>query len=189
MAIRLGLGKLLPAARSAVLALALLAVACDGGPAEPSTTPQGTIRAENATQAPLLPIFADELPAMDPATFGRLLEQLKGTPVIVNFWGSWCPPCKDEMPRLVAAHREFGDRVQFVGVDILESRGEARSFMREYHMTFPSVFDPPDEIKGSLGQFGQPTTIFLRADGTFEFAWGGPISETMLRKHLTAIAG
>lgn len=170
-------------------ALPLIAATCDGGPVEPSTTPHGTIRAENATEAPLLPTFADELPLMDPATFGKLLEQLKGTPVVVNFWGSWCPPCKDEMPRLVAAHAEFGDRVQFVGVDILESRDEAQAFMREYHMTFPSVFDPPDDIKGSLGQFGQPTTMFYRADGTFEFAWGGPISETMLRKHLTAIAG
>jgi cytochrome c biogenesis protein CcmG, thiol:disulfide interchange protein DsbE len=181
----------------AILAFALLAAGCDRAPDERSPTPQGTrsptpqgtIRAENATEAPLLPTFADELPTMDPDTFGRLLEQLEGTPVLVNFWGSWCPPCKDEMPRLVAAHREFGDRVQFLGVDILESREEARAFMRDYHMTFPSVFDPPDEIKGSLGQFGQPTTIFYRADGTFEFAWGGPISEAMLHKHLTAIAG
>ena len=173
----------------AVLALALVAMTCGGGPAEPSGASQGTIEAKNATEAALLPTFADELPPMDPATFGRLLEQLKGTPVLVNFWGSWCPPCKDEMPRLVAAHREFGDRVQFVGVDILESRDEARAFMRQYDMTFPSVFDPPDDIKGSLGQFGQPTTMFFRADGTFEFAWGGPISEAMLRKHLTAIAG
>ena len=125
---------------------------------------------------------------MDPDSFERLLAELEGTPVLVNFWGSWCPPCKDEMPRLVAAHQEFGDRVQFLGVDIIDNREEARLFMEEFEMTFPSVFDVPDAIKTSLGQFGQPTTVFFRADGSFEFAYAGPISENTLRRHLEAIA-
>jgi cytochrome c biogenesis protein CcmG/thiol:disulfide interchange protein DsbE len=136
----------------------------------------------------MLPTCADALPAMDPDSFGRLLSQLEGTPVLVNFWGSWCPPCKDEMPRLVAAHDEFGDQVQFVGVDIIDNREEARGFMEDYDMTFPSVFDPPDAIKTSLGQFGQPTTVFFRADGSFEFAYAGPISEDILHRHLEAIS-
>ena len=55
-------------------------------------------------------------------------------------------------------------------------------------MTFPSVFDLPDAIKTSLGQFGQPTTVFFRADGSFEFAYAGPIPENILRRHLEAIA-
>jgi cytochrome c biogenesis protein CcmG/thiol:disulfide interchange protein DsbE len=126
---------------------------------------------------------------MDPDGFQRLLGQLEGTPVLVNIWGSWCPPCTDEMPRIVAAHREFGDRVQFIGVDILDSRPEAVAFMREFGMTFPSVFDVPDAIKPSLGLFGQPVTVFYRADGTFSFAWTGPISPDRLRRNLRAIAG
>jgi thiol-disulfide isomerase/thioredoxin len=117
-----------------------------------------------------------------------LLSELEGTPVLVNFWGSWCPPCKDEMPRLVAAHDEFGDRVQFLGVDIMDNREDAKLFMEEYGMTFPSVFDVPDVIKTSLGQFGQPTTVFFRADGSFEFAYAGPIGENILGKHLERIA-
>jgi cytochrome c biogenesis protein CcmG/thiol:disulfide interchange protein DsbE len=168
-----------------LLLVATSAVACGG--VTPDQQPVGTIPAANAAEAPLLPTSADALPTMDPATFGRLLDQLRGTPVLVNFWGSWCPPCRDEMPRLVAAHREFGDRVQFLGVDVLDSRDGAESFMKEFGMTFPSVFDPPDAIKGSLGQFGQPTTVFYRTDGTFAFAWAGPISERVLRRHLAAI--
>ena len=167
-------------------ALALLA-ACDGSPVDPPAT--GTIPAVNAAEAPLLPRYADALPTMDPDTFERLLAQLEGTPVLVNFWGSWCPPCKEEMPRLVAAHHEFGDRVQFLGVDIIDSRQEAGAFMEEYGMTFPSVFDVPDAIKTALGQFGQPTTIFFRSDGSFEFAYAGPIPEDVLRRHLARIAG
>ena len=160
--------------------------ACGQEPVEP---PAGAIPAENAVTAPLLPRFADTLPAMDPETFDRLLSQLEGTPVLVNFWGSWCPPCKEEMPRLVEGHREFGDRVQFLGVDILDARDEATAFMTEFGMTFPSVFDVPDAIKTSLGQFGQPTTVFFRADGTFEFAYAGPIPETVLHRHLENIVG
>jgi cytochrome c biogenesis protein CcmG/thiol:disulfide interchange protein DsbE len=169
----------------ALLAGLALVASCTGEP-EPSA-PAGTIPARNATEAALLPEFADALPAMDPDTFERLLEQLQGTPVVVNFWGEWCPPCHEEMPRLVAAHREFGDRVQFVGVDVLDSRTQAKSFMKRFGMTFPSVFDVPDAIKTPLGLFGQPATAFFRTDGTLDFAYTGPISEDILRRQLKAI--
>jgi cytochrome c biogenesis protein CcmG, thiol:disulfide interchange protein DsbE len=165
----------------------MLLVSCE---ADRSTDPPaGSVPAQNATEASLLPKFADQLPTADPETFERLLGQLEGTPVVVNFWGSWCPPCREEMPRLVAAHHEFGDRVQFLGVDIIDSRTEARAFMEEFEMTFPSVFDVPDSIKTSLGQFGQPVTVFFRSDGTFSFAYTGPILEDDLHRHLEAIAG
>jgi cytochrome c biogenesis protein CcmG/thiol:disulfide interchange protein DsbE len=179
-----------PASRrlTALLVGLLVLVACDR-PEPPPDPPACTIPAQNAVEAPLLPVCADTLPAMDPDSFERLLSQLEGTPVLVNFWGSWCPPCKEEMPRLVEAHREFGDRVQFLGVDIFDARDEATAFMEEYGMTFPSVFDPPDAIKTSLGQFGQPTTVFFRADGSFAFGYAGPISERTLRRHLGEIAG
>ena len=170
----------------ALVAGLVLLVSCGSDPVP--TSPAGTVPAKNAAEAPLLPEFADALPASDPEAFERLLGQLEGTPVLVNFWGSWCPPCRVEMPRLVAAHAEFGDRVQFLGVDILDSRTEARAFMEEFEMTFPSVFDVPDAIKTSLGQFGQPVTVFFRSDGTFSFAYTGPIPEDDLRRHLEAIA-
>jgi thiol-disulfide isomerase/thioredoxin len=171
---------------TALLAGLALLAACTGEPE--SSSPAGTIPARNATEAALLPEFADALPAMDPDTFQRLMGQLHGTPVVVNFWGEWCPPCHVEMPRLVAAHHEFGDRVQFVGVDVLDSRTQARSFMEQFGMTFPSVFDVPDAIKTPLGLFGQPVTAFFRADGSLDFAYTGPIAETILRRHLEAIA-
>jgi thiol-disulfide isomerase/thioredoxin len=165
--------------------LTLLSVACERVPGD---QPSPSVSASNATQASLLPRTADELPEMDPAAFSRLLGELQGTPVLVNFWGAWCPPCHDEMPRLVAAHREFGDRVQFVGVDILDSRPEARAFIADYDMAFPSVFDPPDAIKTSLGQNGQPVTVFYRRDGGFYSSYVGPIPEDLLRRNLRAIA-
>jgi cytochrome c biogenesis protein CcmG/thiol:disulfide interchange protein DsbE len=173
----------------AVVVGLLVLVACDPPGSPPDPPPTCTIPSRNAAEALLLPVCADALPAADPESFERLLTQLDGTPVLVNFWGSWCPPCREEMPRLVAAHDEFGDRVQFLGVDIMDDRTEAKRFMEEYGMTFPSVFDVPDAIKTSLGQFGQPTTVFFRADGSFEFAYAGPIGDNVLRKHLEIIAG
>jgi cytochrome c biogenesis protein CcmG, thiol:disulfide interchange protein DsbE len=170
----------------ALLCLLVLSVACDRGPTDLESP---SVSASNATQAPLLPRTADELPDSDPERFGRLLEELEGTPVLVNFWGSWCGPCKEEMPRLVAAHREYGDRVQFVGVDILDSRSDARAFIAEHAMAFPSVFDPPDSIKDSLGQLGQPVTVFYRRNGEFFTSYTGPIPGDLLRRNLRAIAG
>jgi cytochrome c biogenesis protein CcmG, thiol:disulfide interchange protein DsbE len=172
------------------LVAALVAGACasdpPGAPPEPGFEP--SVPARNATEAPLLPRYADALPAADPATFATLLEQLRGAPVVVNVWGSWCPPCRDEMPRLVRAHREHGDRIQFVGIDILDSRSEARTFIDEFGIEFPSVFDVDDAIKPSLGQFGQPVTIFYDRQGEQVRAWAGPISDERLRSYLRAIA-
>jgi cytochrome c biogenesis protein CcmG/thiol:disulfide interchange protein DsbE len=175
--------------RSLLAGLALLAACGTEPPPElsPGTSP-GTIAADNAAEAPLLPRFADALPAMDPDTFQRLLGQLRGTPILVNVWGSWCPPCREEMPRLVAAHRQIGGRVQFLGIDIQDSRTEAKAFMEEFGMTFPSVFDPPDAIKTSLGQFGQPVSLFFRRDGSLSFAWAGPIPDDLLGAQLERIA-
>lgn len=173
--------------RLALLCLLTLAVACGRAPAGVSRSP--SVSASNPATASLLPDSVDGLPTSDPERFRRLLDELRGTPVLVNFWGSWCPPCDEEMPRLVAAHRQFGDRVQFIGVDILDSRPEARAFIAEHGITFPSVFDPPDAIKTSLGQVGQPVTVFYRADGSFFASWAGPISEDRLHRNLRAIAG
>jgi thiol-disulfide isomerase/thioredoxin len=171
--------------RCALLLLLALPMACDRGPADLSPS----VSASNAAETSLLPRTADELPDSDPERFDRLLEELEGTPVLVNIWGSWCPPCHDEMPRLVAAHQEFGDRVQFIGIDIEDSRSEARTFIAQYDMMFPSVFDPPDAIKDSLGLFGQPVTVFYRPNGEFFTSYVGPIPEDLLRRNLRAIAG
>lgn len=170
-------------------AVAVLGSGCSSAPEPPAPGDRPTVVAVNAAEAPLLPRHADALPAFDPERFRTLLDQLQGTPVLVNVWGSWCPPCREEMPRLVAAHAAFGDRVQFLGVDILDSRPEATAFIEEHGMRFPSVFDVDDAIKPSLGGFGQPVTMFFDRDGAFVTSWAGPIPEDRLRRNLRAIAG
>jgi len=160
-----------------VLVLAIIAVACSKDEGAPPSA-----------SGPLLPTDPYELPTFDLASYRALLAELRGTPVLVNVWGSWCPPCRDEAPLLAAAHAEYGDRVRFLGVDILDEREAARRFMREFGWTYPSVFDLPRAIPDGLGLLGQPVTLFYDASGELVDTWSGPIPEEALTERLEAIS-
>jgi cytochrome c biogenesis protein CcmG/thiol:disulfide interchange protein DsbE len=136
--------------------------------------------AQNAVTAPLLPTHVAELPTFDVQTYQELLTQLRGTPVVVNVWAAWCGPCQAEAPLLHAASGTFGDRVQFLGVDILDSRDGARGFIDEHGLTYPSVFDPSGAIRDSFGMIGQPVTVFYDADGDVTSTWEGQLTQTAL---------
>lgn len=88
-----------------------------------------------------------------------------GQPVVVNVWASWCPPCRREMPALAAAHRRFGDRVAFLGVNHQDTRDLAVDLLDETGVTYPSGYDPEGSVALDYGLFGMPTTIFIAADG------------------------
>ena len=163
--------------RAALLACAIAATlgACAGD--GPTASPTG----------PLLPDTATELPAMDPATFEAMINQQRGTPVVVNFWASWCPPCREETPDLVAAHRRWGDQVRFIGVDLSDDRGGATSFITDYAVPYPSVFDPTNAIAVAYGLFSPPATLFFDADGTLVETVPGQISAHDLETNIEAI--
>ena len=136
-----------------------------------------------------LPADPFALPEFDKAAYERMLARLHGTPVLVNIWASWCGPCRQEAPFLAAASRTYGDRVQFVGVDILDARDSARAFMRASGWAYPSVFDPSAAIRNGLGVLGQPATLFYDADGALVKRWLGPLTEQALTSNLERIAG
>jgi len=162
-----------------VLVLALVAGACsDGG---------GSGSGPSAATGSLLPTDPYALPAFDMASYDSLLSQLHGTPVVVNVWASWCGPCRDEAPRLADAQAAYGDRVQFLGVDILDERASARRFMHEYGWTYPSVYDLPGSIRDGLGLLGQPVTLFYDASGKLVATWTGPLTDDALRENLDLI--
>jgi thiol-disulfide isomerase/thioredoxin len=161
------------------MTLALIAFACST-----TSVPRGV---GTSTGGPLLPATPTALPEFDAARFHQLLAQLHGKPVVVNIWASWCGPCVVEAPGLARLAREYGTRVQFLGVDVLDQRSAAQAFIRMYGWTYPSVFDPIGAIRNDLGFVGQPVTLVFDATGKRTFAASGAVDESQLRKELNAV--
>jgi thiol-disulfide isomerase/thioredoxin len=161
--------------RFLALALALAALAgCGRG-------------AEQEGDGVSLPADPLELPQYDLARYRALLAELEGTPVLVNFWGSWCPPCENEAPFLAKVSEEFEGEVQFLGVDILDSREPARDFIQRHDWQYPSIFDPTAAIRDGLGYIGQPITLIYDRDGELAWEWVGEVSEKQLREEIGAV--
>jgi cytochrome c biogenesis protein CcmG/thiol:disulfide interchange protein DsbE len=173
--------------QSSFLLVALLATAATcGGSSDPPDAAHAGPPAQNAVTAPLLPTHVAELPTFDVQTYQELLTQLRGTPVVVNVWAAWCGPCQAEAPLLHAASQTYGDRIQFLGVDILDSLDGARGFIHDHGLTYPSVFDPSGNIRDSLGVIGQPVTIFYDAEGNVAQQVEGQLSQTALDQGIHA---
>jgi cytochrome c biogenesis protein CcmG, thiol:disulfide interchange protein DsbE len=123
---------------------------------------------------------------------GRI-EALRGYPVVVNVWASWCGPCRFEFPTLQRMSADYGKRVAFLGVDSQDSEDAARSFLSEAPVPYPSYADPDEEIKESLGaSFGLPDTAFYDREGELVYLKQGPYTdESELRADIErcALAG
>jgi len=98
---------------------------------------------------------------------GKLsLASYRGRPVIINFWASWCIPCKEEAPLLESVWKQYRGRgLVVLGVDINDVRGEARRFARENRMSYPLVYDGPGETTTDYGLTGVPETFFVARSG------------------------
>jgi cytochrome c biogenesis protein CcmG/thiol:disulfide interchange protein DsbE len=99
---------------------------------------------------------------------------LRGRPVVVNAWASWCGPCRFEMPYFARTAVRFGRRVAFLGVNADDTNGDARAFLRGHWVPYPSYVDPHDEIAHAIGvRAGLPTTVFYGRDGKVAFVHQG----------------
>ena len=92
---------------------------------------------------------------------------LRGKPVVLNLWASWCVPCRREAKVFEAAHQKYGDRVHFVGVNVRDDIDDALDFVQEFGVTYPNVFDEGHRFADALGNAGLPETFFLNADWHF----------------------
>ncbi|GGX83439.1 TlpA family protein disulfide reductase [Streptomyces minutiscleroticus] len=138
-----------------------------------------------------------DAPKLDGETLdGRTLDvsDYKGKIVVLNVWGSWCPPCRAEAPNFVKVSEDLKDEgVQFVGINTRDtSKGPAREFEKDYDVAYPSLYDPTGKLilrfpKGSLNPQTIPSTVVLDRDGRIAARSLSPLSEKNLRKMLKPI--
>ena len=168
--------RVLPAV--AVASLLLGGCSSDGGP-EPAPEPEvpHSLRAcpeqtdEPAADGGALPDLAFDCPGG-----GELdLALAPGAPTVVNLWGSWCTPCREELPLLQEFADVAGERVHVVGLISRDGVPQADSFAADAGVTFPNAFDGEGELMAQLGLNGLPYTAFIAADGTLTHSQLGPV--------------
>jgi thiol-disulfide isomerase/thioredoxin len=113
----------------------------------------------------------------------RLLDY-QGKPVVLNFFGSWCPPCLREMPDFQAVADRYKGRVAFVGVTVSDTRPQAEEVLRRTGVTYPAAFDPENKVALAYGLTGMPTTVFISPKGELLERAQGEINEPQLEKIL-----
>lgn len=142
-----------------------------------------------------LPIVVIDEPA-PPATLTRLgggsvTIPIKGRPMLLNVWASWCTECRKEHPLLMAAHQRFGQRVSFVGLVYQDSRANVRRFLGGMDSgpngSYPNLLDPGSRTAIDYGVYGVPETFFVDRKGVIRAKVVGRITEPTLERGLAAI--
>lgn len=94
------------------------------------------------------------------------LIDFKGKPVVLNFWASWCAPCRQEMPFFEKIWNEYkNDGVIFIGIDVLDDEDNAKEFLRDYGISYLNLKDPSGEVANAYSVIGLPATFFIDREG------------------------
>jgi cytochrome c biogenesis protein CcmG, thiol:disulfide interchange protein DsbE len=143
-------------------------------------TAQETQEAFAGSPAPLAALHAQSnaLLGGGDAALKRRIAALRGHPVVVNVWASWCGPCRTEMPALQRVALQRGRSVAFVGVNLKDNRGAARRFLKTVPLSYPSYEDPDGRIYNDYALAGAPSTVFYDAAGRKTFTHQGPFLTT-----------
>jgi cytochrome c biogenesis protein CcmG/thiol:disulfide interchange protein DsbE len=106
------------------------------------------------------------------------LKGLRGKPVLINFWASWCPPCLQETPDLVAAYKELGeDKVTFIGIGTQDDTDKLAKFASDNNVPYLIVEDPKGTVGDSYSVLGLPMTILVDSTGTVRKVFTGPVTK------------
>lgn len=116
------------------------------------------------------------------------LSDFHGKPIVLNFWATWCPPCREELPHFNEACAEYGDRVTFLMTDLTDGQQETidgvQAFLTEQGYTFPVCYDTESEGAYAYAVNAIPATYFLNADGTLHSYQIGALSRELLYDQL-----
>src|SRR3954466_12702162 len=164
------------------------------GPGRGAGGARGTVPESLAgAPAPLASLHQQGCDLLDggPDEFKQRLASLKGHPVVVNKWASWCGPCRAESPHFQKASVALGKKVAFVGVDSNDNYGDAKAFLKRYPVSYPSYKDGSNTIAQVFnGVIAFPTTVFYDASGKLKFIHNGQYAtEAALRRDISRYAG
>jgi cytochrome c biogenesis protein CcmG/thiol:disulfide interchange protein DsbE len=149
------------------------------------------------------PLAAGQAPAFELTSFeGKTyrLSELRGTPVVINFWASWCTQCKDEARELEAIWKQYkGQGLLVLGVDYVDTEPEAKAYMAQFGITFPNGPDLGTKISKAYRITGVPETYFIKGDGTLLTGsdatgrpfgnWIGPIPLSNMQERVRKLMG
>jgi cytochrome c biogenesis protein CcmG, thiol:disulfide interchange protein DsbE len=190
-------------ARAAAAAVAVLGAAALAGCGSAAATGTETSAGAPPSSAPAVHNVLQSCPGQPhrPASGSRTLPRLRfscpgggtldlgrapGVPTVVNLWGSWCGPCRDELPILQRLADAAGDRVHVVGVISKDGLPQAESFAADAGVSFPSAFDGQGDLMAGVGINVLPYTYFLDADGAVVYTQVGPVASIGRLKALVA---
>ena len=164
----------------ALFALVLTLAGC--GEEDPPKGPDLPSQLEQLTGAPpklaRLHRQANQLLDGGPDAFKKQLEELRGYPIVINKWASWCAPCRAEFPTFARVAAKLGKRIAFLGVDGNDNDANAREFLDEYPVSYPSFKDPTLKIVELMkATFGFPATVFYDSKGEVAYLKHGPYRE------------
>lgn len=112
------------------------------------------------------------------------LADYRGSPLVVNFWASWCPSCAAEMPDFEKVHRAVAGEVEFLGINTNDDHGSAQRLAKNTGVTYRLARDQQGEVFQAFGALGMPTTVFIDADGNVVDLVVGQLSAEMLMDHI-----
>ncbi|MDQ6982879.1 MAG: TlpA disulfide reductase family protein [Mariprofundus sp.] len=136
---------------------------------------------EKVTTQKLAPDFSLDL--LDGGKFQ--LSAYKGTPVTINFFASWCHPCRQEIPSLVAVRSEYKPKgVHFLAIAIDDTAKDVNALIAKLGFTFPAGLDTTGKIKDDYGVYGLPTTFFIDKKGMISYSHAGSATKELLRHEL-----
>jgi peroxiredoxin len=156
-------------------------------PAAPRPALQSGMQSGMPKEGQPIPDF--ELPTLDGDRTVRLSE-LRGSPVLINFWATWCGPCKQEMPLLVEQYNwNKGKGLRVLAIDTLanDNVDEMKAFAKQFNMTFDVLVDKTDAIAGGWEVMGLPTTFFVKPDGTVAKVHVGQLTADQLKEYMKLI--
>lgn len=113
----------------------------------------------------------------------EVLADLRGSVVVVNFWATWCTPCRNEQPDLVQLANDYHDRgVKFLGVFERDDTAKARAWVKEFHVPYPSIVDEPGAWADDFAFFGLPDTYVIDRSGTIRWTVSGQTDSAQLKQ-------